>query len=221
MNCCSSHARSAGRCFSRFARSYRRRFTRKGFEPCQQQLLSGLQQAGYQQASLLEIGSGVGQLHLHLLEQGAASAVGVDLAEAMIAEARSWAQSRGLTARATYHVGDFMELQELPAADITFMDKVVCCYPDADGLVHRSLRHTRRVYGLTYPRQTWYTRLGVLLGGVLMKLVFSDFRPYLHDPRQVERWIQAAGFVKSYENRTLIWLTQVYQRSDLAPPSAA
>ena len=33
-----------------------------------------------------------------------------------------------------------------------------------------------------------------------------------YDPRRIEGWIAATGFKKRYENRTFIWLTQVYVR---------
>lgn len=211
MSCCCPHSRSAGRFFSFFARRYRKRFERHGFERSQKQLLAGIEAAGYQEARVLEIGSGVGHLHQTLLEQGAASATGIDLATEMIREASDWARVRGLEERVEYLEGDFMELLDQVAdADVTVLDKVVCCYPDADGLVHRSLEKTRKVYALTYPRWRWITRLGVVFGAAMMWLLRSDFRPYVHDPRQVEAWIREAGFEKQTELTTFLWLTQVY-----------
>lgn len=214
MHCCCPHARSASRLFSFAARRYRRRFEKCGFEPSQRQLMEGLSKAGFAAARVLEIGSGVGHFHQTLLERGAGSAVGVDLAPRMIDEARRWAGERGLADRTRYVEGDFLLLaQSLEPADVTVLDKVVCCYPDADALVHRSLEKTARVYGLTYPRDRWYVRLGAGLGTALMKLVGSDFRPYVHDPARIENWVQEVGFRKCYEATTPIWLTQVYVRS--------
>ncbi|MDH5181990.1 MAG: class I SAM-dependent methyltransferase [Gammaproteobacteria bacterium] len=214
MTCCCPHSRSGGRLFSFFARSYRRRFSKKGFEPSQKQLLAGLAAAGYQGADLLEIGSGVGHLHLYLLEQGAKRATGIDLAVDMIAEARNWAEQRGLAERVTYINGDFIEhLNEIETTDICLLDKVVCCYPDADTLVNQSIRKTGRVYALTYPRYRWFIRMAVGLGAVILKLFGSDFRPYAHNPADIERWINAAGFSKFQEYKTFIWLTQIYVHS--------
>ena len=213
MTCCCPHSRSGGRLFSLFARSYRKRFSKKGFEPSQQQLLQGLEHAGYADATLLEIGSGVGHLHMTLLERGAKSAIGIDLAPKMIDEAKNWAADRGLTERTRYLQGDFMAmLQQIEPCEVTILDKVVCCYPDADGLVHRSLEKTARVYALTYPRYRWYTRLGEKLGIMLMFLLRSSFRPYVHDPEEIEQWITAQGFTKCFEASTMIWLTQVYHK---------
>ncbi len=213
MPCCCPHSNSAGKVFSLFARRYRKRFQRRGFEASQEQLMTGLRQAGYVDATVLEIGSGVGHFHQTMLERGASRAVGIDLAPRMIEEARGWARERGLADRVEYVQGDFMELdQQLPPAQVTVLDKVVCCYPDADGLVHRSLAKTGRVYGLTYPRDRWYVRFGVAVGALLLRLVGSDFRPYVHDPLRIERWIEEAGFRKQYQRHTVIWLTQVYTR---------
>jgi len=213
MTCCCPHSNSANRFFSFFAGRYRRRFEKKGFEPSQKQLIEGLEQAGYSNSTIIEIGSGVGHLHQTLLEQGAASAVGVDLASKMIVEAKHWAVERGLRDRTQYVEGDFMEIKaQISAADITILDKVVCCYPDADGLVHASLTKTRRVYALTYPRNRWYVRAVMGITGAVMKILGSDFRPYVHDPEMIEAWVKAEGFSKEYQNTNLVWLTQVYSK---------
>ena len=213
MQCCCPHSNSANRFFSRFAGRYRKRFEKKGFEPSQKQLMEGLKLAGFEDAKILEIGSGVGHLHQTMLEQGAASATGVDLASKMIEEARHWAEDRALAPRTEYIEGDFMEINEtLTDADVTVLDKVVCCYPDADGLVHASLRKTNRVYALTYPRDRWYVRAMMGVMALAMKIIRSDFRPYVHSPERIEQWIRETGFDKVYQNDNLIWLTQVYAK---------
>lgn len=213
MHCCSPITCSTGRFFSRFARRYRRRYQRKGLERSQTELLRGILATGVDGATLLEIGCGVGYLHQRLLQSGAARAVGIDLAPAMLDEARLLAHEQGLGARTAYLLGDFIDLApQLDTADVTLLDKVVCCYPDAAALVNRSLDKTRRVYALTLPRAHLFNRIGVVLLSAVLKLVGSAYRPYVHDPAQIEAWIAARGFRKSFETQTLLWLTQVYVR---------
>lgn len=104
-----------------------------------------------------------------------------------------------------------MEIRDsLPDVEVTVLDKVVCCYPDADGLVHSSLAKTSRVYALTYPRDRWYVRAMMGLVALGMKIIRSDFRPYVHAPESIEKWITQAGFDKNYQNQNMVWLTQVY-----------
>lgn len=213
MSCCCPHSQSASKFFSFFAKSYRRRFAKKGFEPSQQQLMDGITQANFADKTLLEIGCGVGHLHQCLLEQGAQHAVGIELATEMIVEATDWAKQRGLENKTKYREGDFIEIAStIETADIVIMDKVVCCYPDADSLIHRSLEKCRESIALTYPRKTWYTRFGVQLLALIMKLLGSNFRPYVHDPIQIEQWITEQGFKKIVQNQTVIWLSQIYQK---------
>ena len=171
-------------------------------------------QTGIAGARLLEIGCGVGYLHQQLLRDGAQRALGVDISEEMLGQARELARAaagwriapsivRGISLSSpTASVG----------ADVTLLDKVVCCYPDAEALVTKSLAKTRRVYALTYPRDHVLNRVGVRVLGFFLWLVRSTFRSYVHDPRRIEGWIAVAGFKKRYENQTFIWLTQVYVR---------
>ena len=213
MSCCCPHSKSGGRIFSFFARNYRKRFTKNGFEPSQKQLLQGLEQVGFQNASLLEVGSGVGYLHQVLLEQGAKNAVGIDLAMDMLKEAQAWADEKGLTDQVQYIQGDFIELlDQVDKADMTILDKVVCCYPHAELLINSSTAKTNQVYALTYPRNRWFIKAVIEIMAFILKLSGSDFRAYVHNPNDIERWITEAGFKKSFQEKTFIWLTQVYQK---------
>lgn len=214
MDCCRSPAAEANRFFSWFARRSRRHYQNKGFGKSQRQLIRGIEaQRVIDGASVLEVGCGVGYLHQFLLEQGADRAVGVDLSQRMLDEARDLAKQRRLDEKTDYRLGDFVELKgSLPDADVTVLDKVVCCYPDAETLVDASLDKTRRVYALTYPRLHLVNHILTAVEAAALRIIRCRFRPYMHDPAEIERLILARGFLKSFEERTWIWLTQVYAR---------
>ncbi|MFL6712687.1 MAG: class I SAM-dependent methyltransferase [Sulfurifustis sp.] len=213
MSCCCPHSRSGSRLFSRLARRYRRRFEKKGLEASERQLVEGIERAGLANVSLLEIGSGVGYLNQYLLKRGAATAVGVDLAPKMVEEAEALARKNGFAERTRYHVGDFVESAEtFDSADVAILDKVICCYPDVERMVKTSVAKARRVYAYTIPRDRWYTRFFTALIDVMLRVIGSNFQSYVHDPKQIEAWVTAAGLTKHYENHTFIWLTRVYAR---------
>lgn len=212
LECC-GHANAAIGLFSRLARYYRLRYQILGLEKTQCQLVAGLAKVGYQGASLLEIGCGVGYLHQWLLEKGASKAVGVDLSPSMLAEAEKLASKRGLTGRARYLQGDFLEISDtLETADITLLDKVICCYPDAQSLLACALSHTHKAIALTYPRDIWLTRLGVKVLNKVLAWRGSEFRTFIHGTQKVEQWITSQGFHQCYQSQTFIWLTQVFER---------
>ncbi len=208
------HSRDAGRFFSRLARRERRRYERRGLERSQSALLTGLEQAGLGGASVLEIGCGVGYLHQRLLEAGAGRAVGVDLSARMLEEARAGASARGLAERTDYREGDFLEIGEtLADADIVILDKVICCYPDAQGLVERSLAKARRIYAFTIPRDRAFVRLGVAVLAAALRVLGSRFRPYVHDPDAIDAWLRQQGFSLAHRAQTPIWQSAVYLRN--------
>ena len=214
MGTCCVHNRDAARFFDWFARRYRKRFARKGLEPSQRQLMKGLMSNGLSDASLLDIGCGTGYLHQRLLQAGAASAVGVDLSAKMLAEAQAQAREQDLAERTDYREGDFLELGDVLApVDIVILDKVICCYPDADALVEKSARMARRVYAFTIPRDRWTVRLALFAGRVFLALIRCGFRSYVHDLTAIDCWLTHLGFGRVFEERTFTWLTRVYARS--------
>ena len=74
------------------------------------------------------------------------------------------------------------------------------------------MNKTNRVYALTYPCDRWYVRAMMSILAGAMKIIRSDFRPYVHNPKLIEAWISGAGFSKQYQGHNLVWLTQVFVR---------
>lgn len=213
MSSCCLQNRDTGRFFGWFARRYRRRFDKKGFEESQTQLFEGIARSGFRDATVLEIGCGVGYLHQRLLQEGAQSAVGVDLSAAMLVQAREAAAQQGLTACTQYLEGDFVELAgPIAPADIVVLDKVICCYPDARALVERSVGKAQRIYAFTIPRPRWFIRAMMEVATFSLRLIRCGFRGYVHDPEMIDQWLREAGFDRAYDNETFVWLTRVYRR---------
>jgi SAM-dependent methyltransferase len=218
MNCCSAIATDTDRFFSGLAGLHRLRFRLFGFERSQRQLIEALRAGGVAGADLLEIGCGPGYLHRTLLRAGAARAVGVDLSRRMLSVARAEADAQGLAERTDYRQGDFTLLaDQIDTADISILDKVICCYPDWERLVAASLAKTRRLYAFTIPRDRALTRLG--LRAMRWGLCRSGccYQPFLHDPVRIDARVTASGFRKVYDAHTLSWLTRVYARPSTAP----
>ncbi len=213
MACCSIHGADTSRFFSQLASLYRWRYRLLGPDKTQRQMIGLLEQTGINNAELLEIGCGIGYLHHALLRAGAARATGIDMSARMLAEAHRLAQASGLTTRTDYRQGDFVDLADrVPLADITILDKVVCCYPDPERLLKLALSRTRRVIALTYPRDRLFTRAGIGLMTAALKLSGSGFRPYVHNPADIAHWIGGAGFQQISSEQTFEWSTDIYAR---------
>lgn len=199
--------------FNTQAKRYKKYFRKKGLHKEQKFLVEGLRQRGINDTEILEIGCGVGGLHLSLLKAGAAKATGFDISEMMITTARSLAAEMGLQQCTQYWQGDFVAMHEqAPMAEVTVLDKVICCYENAAELIMRSTAKSRRLYAVSYPRQSAFVRWGFRSLKILLKLLREIFHPYYHEPQQVQQWIVENGFEKVYEKHTMIWLIQVFQR---------
>ena len=213
MTCCQLRNEETGRFFSWFARLSGRHYRRRGLSKHQLQLLLEIERLGVDGAAVLDIGCGVGFVHQELLGRGAGTAVGVDLSAQMLEVAQHSATERKLAERTRYVQGDFVAIaDQLDIADITVMDKVVCCYPDALGLLRACADRTGRVLALTFPRLTWYNRLGTTLESAVLWLARTEFRSFLHAPEDIERSITASGFTKRAQHQSPVWVTQVYSR---------
>jgi hypothetical protein len=193
-------------------------YRKNGADGSTRRLIDVLLAEGIEGASLLDIGGGVGIIQLELLEAGAASSVDVDASGPYLQVAEAEANERGFKHRTTYHHGDFCALaDEVEAADVVTLDRVICCYPDVHSLVSRSAGRARRLYGLVYPVDRWWTRgVGRIMNFFTM-LSRSDYRMHVHSERLVDSLIRDAGLLPHYRHAGLVWQTVVYAR----PPESA
>jgi SAM-dependent methyltransferase len=177
-------------------------------------LIDGLVAGGVAGLTVLDIGAGVGAVHLRLLKDGAATATDVDGSPAYVVAAREESARQGLGDRVSYLVGDFVTLaRTIPPADVVALDRVVCCYPDMDALVKQSVARARRQYGLVYPRDSWWIRAGASVLNGLARLTRQRVRAYIHRTNDVDGIVRAAGFERRMLRSTLFWQVAVYERA--------
>jgi cyclopropane fatty-acyl-phospholipid synthase-like methyltransferase len=90
-----------------------------------------LESRGIEGGTVLEIGGGVGEIHIELLKRGAESALNLELSPAYADVARQLLREAGLEERADWRLHDIAASPEvIEPADIVVMHRVVCCYPD-------------------------------------------------------------------------------------------
>jgi len=215
VDCCSPGDSSFDRQFdARHATQDLREYREKGPAATSRALIEALGSGGMAGQTVLDIGGGVGAIHLGLLTLGAAAAVDVDASRAYVSAAREEAERQGFTDRVRHLTGDFVALAgELSPADVVALDRVICCYPDMPSLVGRSAALARRRYGLVYPRDTWLGRLGIAVLNLGNRLTRSSFRAYVHRTAEVEAILADHGLVKRFHRTGLIWQIAMYERS--------
>lgn len=192
------------------ARLDARRYRRRGLGGTSQRLV---ELAGdVSGASVLEVGGGVGAIELELLAAGADRATNVELSGEYEQEAATLLAERGLSEHVERRVGDFVE-EPVEPHDVVVMHRVVCCYPDVDRLVGVAAACARRRLLLTYPREWPWTRAGVRVINLFMRLSSSDFRAFVHPVARMTAAAQREGLgLERRESHGLVWENAVYER---------
>jgi magnesium-protoporphyrin O-methyltransferase len=165
-------------------------------------------------ASLIDIGGGVGAILHEMLGRGARSGTQIDASTAYLEASHEEALRRGHADRLTFIAGDAVERTAgMPSADVVTLDKVLCCYPDMRALIHATAPLATRFYGLVYPRKAWWTRVGSPLANLYLRMTRRWFRTYLHDPAAIDQAVRREGFVRHVIRRHVIWEVAVYARA--------
>jgi magnesium-protoporphyrin O-methyltransferase len=212
MTCCPHCQGAEERCFNqRTAESELRRYQRNGARRTTKRLLDALKSAGVTGMTLLDIGGGIGVIQHELNAAGVTDITDVDASRAYLRIAQQEAEQRGYTAQYVY--GDFVTLaDQIEAADIVTMDRVICCYPDGEALVNTAAARARRFFGVVYPRDNVWMRLAEPLINSIYRLRGNPFRIFVHPTATVERIVATNGLQKIAQHNGLLWQVVVYAR---------
>jgi hypothetical protein len=176
-------------------------------------MVDALVERGLAGWTLLEIGGGAGGSVVTLLESGVGRATVFDLSPASEQVAGELVTERGLTGRVTWHTGDFLRLAHQTAtADLVFLNRVVCCYPDMPHLVDAAAGRAMRCLAMSFPRDRMSTRIGVRFLNGYLRMRRSSFRVFVHDVGAILDRIAAAGFTEFASGTSPVWEWHLWEK---------
>lgn len=137
--------------------------------------------AGDPAATLLEVGGGLGEIQVRLLEADrAATSTNVDLSTGWERRAHDLLVGRGLADRVDRRIGDVVDdVDDLPAVDLVVAHRVLCCYPHWDRMVDAFVALTRRRLVITLPVDRRRTRALAAVGNRVLARR-GEFRIHVH-----------------------------------------
>jgi magnesium-protoporphyrin O-methyltransferase len=140
----------------------------------------------------------------------------VDASSAYLKEAKAEAARRGHRERVDFIHADFTEVAaDLPKADIVTLDRVVCCYPDFRRLLKAAAEHSKSAIAFTYPRETWYLRIGLRIANFFQRLRNDPFRVFLHPVAEMDALLQREGFQRTSLRRLFVWEMALYVKKSV------
>ena len=190
-------------------------YRKKGPKKTTRQLIEALRAEGIDGMTLLDIGGGVGDIQHELLRSGVRYATNSEASTAYVEACHQEAERLGHSHRIHHIPGNFVELAiDIAPADIVTLDRVICCYDDMPGLVSLSVQKARRLYGIVYPRDTWWIRVGILVYYNFRNwLQRNPMRMFVHPPEAVEAVIRSNGLERHFYQVMGPWQVLVYCRS--------
>lgn len=190
-----------------------KRYRRRGPDKTTRILIDALKETNVDGLTLLDIGGGLGTIQHEMLSAGVQHATDIDASNAYINAARAETARRGYAGQVDYQHGNFVDLAaNIPPADIVTLNRVICCYPDMKKMVSLSVSRAGKVYGLVYPRDVWWMKIGLVIQNFVLRLQRSRFRTYLHPTEAVEALIRGNGFERHFYKETFAWQIAVYNR---------
>jgi hypothetical protein len=190
----------------RVARRDLRRYRRQGLDRAGRRLVDMVRDRGIESKTVLEIGGGIGAPQLELLRAGAARTTNVEISPSYEQAARELLEEGALADRVERLFGDIVEQPGLaPEADVVLLNRVVCCYPDADALMSAVSERARSAIVLSFPPDVWIARLIIAAANLYQRLRGRAFRGYVHPESSILAPALRHGFRVEETGRAGIW----------------
>jgi Methyltransferase domain len=198
----------------RSARAEAKRYRRKGLDSTSRRIVDFLVAQGVEDRTVLEVGGGIGAIQIELLKAGASRATSVELTPTYEEEARGLLEEAGLADRVDRKLMDFaQEAGQVAPADVVIMNRVICCYPDMPRLAGAAAGHARQVLVMSYPRYTWWTRIGLGTSNVMLRLLRREFHIFVHRPDRIIATSRAQGLEPVLDQSGVLWTVAGLRRS--------
>ena len=190
----------------RYARRTARRYQQSGLDDIAGQMADFLTENGVKDTSVLEIGGGVGGLHMELLRRGAAHATNAELSAAYDAEAARLLAAAGLIDRVDRRIVDIAaDPASVSVADVVVLHRVVCCYPSFQALLGAGADHAGRSLAFSYPRPHMLNRAQTVIENLGYAIRGQTFRTFVHSPDAMVAALAEHGLVAVAGGRSRMW----------------
>jgi magnesium-protoporphyrin O-methyltransferase len=184
----------------KFARRVAGRYRKRGLDKTARRIVAFLERERVENATVLEIGGGVGDIQLELLKRGAARAVNLELSPAYDRDAHELLREAGIDEeRVDRRLHDIAHDPEgVEPADVVVLHRVVCCYPDYERLLGAAASHARRLLVFSHPRRNVVSRAFIAAQNLGLRLTRKEFRTFAHPPSAMLDVCRAHGLSATY-----------------------
>jgi len=217
MDCCTRYCAAETQFGNARAEGDLESYRQRGADRITRIMLTELRRWPLRGKKLLDVGGGIGVVGWELADSDLAGTTLVEASPAFLDAARREAEDRNASRPMHFVQGDFALIADNVAdADVVTLNRVICCYPNAEALLRAAAAHARQLLVYTYPRDRWYFRAFTALDNWMRKRKGNAFRSFVHSPKRMASVLESSGFVRDSTRGTFVWIVDVYRRKRLA-----
>ncbi len=191
---------------ARFSRHLVARYRKRGLDRTAARMADFVSSRGIADATVLEIGGGIGDIQLELLRRGARHATNLELVDAYDADAHQLATAAGLSDQVTRRRVDIAATPDaVGPADVVILHRVVCCYPDYERLLTAAAEHARHLLVFSHPPRSALSRAFVATQNLSFRVTGKSFRTFTHPPQAMVSVLERSGLRTEYTHRGRVW----------------
>jgi magnesium-protoporphyrin O-methyltransferase len=183
-----------------------KRYRKRGLDKTAHRMIEFLEQRHIENATVLEIGGGIGEIQIELLKRGAARAINLELSPAYDVEALALLREAGLERRSERRIHDIASGRNgIEPPDVVVLHRVVCCYPDYESLLTAAAEHSRRLLVFSHPPRNAISRFVVAAQNLVLALRRKEFRAFAHPPSVMLAVLEEHGLRRTFAHRGPVW----------------
>jgi magnesium-protoporphyrin O-methyltransferase len=103
--------------------------------------------------------------------------------------------------------------EEVEAADLVVLHRVVCCYPDAERLLGAAADRCRRRLAFSHPPRNLVSRSLFATQNAGYRVTRKEYRVFAHPPADLVRPVAERGLTPLLAHRGMVWHVEGLARS--------
>jgi SAM-dependent methyltransferase len=138
----------------------------------------------------LDVGCGTGKVCFELVKNGAAKAIGIDLSDTDIEEAKQLARDLKLEDKTEFYVKNFFDITLDTEVNGVILHMVLCCHPDLNSMLSKIIEIKSENVFITIPPGGFMARTIFKPFGWIVKIATGGVDFKFHSHKQIERFLK-------------------------------
>ena len=198
-----------------YFQNYLKEYHSKGLPNQSKLMFDYLVSYGIQNHSVMEIGSGAGALHMNLVKSGAKRSIGIDASEWAMKASEQLKKEIDPSINSETITAEISRIKEnYGKFSVVIMDRVLCCYPNAETLLESAVLHSSELIAISIPRNLIWIRIGAIIVNTIQSVLRRKFRIFIHSHYRIEEILRTNQFIEIHSEQTRLWRMRVYRSTD-------